>query len=428
MTRLSNRHVWTTARQMKRELEMKSAISLACLLALVTMSCGGAPAGEDLGPSPVSSLSQGTVNQLDELCGQAADAIGDGRLAAAADILQPIPQLVNASPEGKEIEGVIEDLSEILAGEPDEFTEDQIRRLAPLVGELSNRLYVLGAGNCPSLEEALSVHLSPPPSDSEQVRAVAENQRELWRSQGITTYHYLLSPHLEESLPEQTEPPCGTFGWVVIQVVDGEPELAVDKFSGCEIDPEEAQETGLPLTIEELFDLVVAHSDADQIQVDYDPSLGYPKSVFVQGKGMVFELSVQELAGGRADLSGVENILDELDTNHSLWATHAIGTYTLTIEVGCFCPPEFRGPFTVRVEDGEIIEATFQDKPIEIEVHRLILTVDGLFEFVEGNAYADQIQVTYHPELGYPEVIDVDPVRQAIDEEIRVTVLELTTP
>lgn len=408
---------------------MRSAIGTALALGLVVVSCGAPSEGEGGDSTSVSSLPPGEITQLDDLCAQAAENIGEGHPSAAAEPMEQIGRLVADSSEGEDIRSAVDDISAILTEDPSgELADDQFRRMAPLVNELSARLYTLGATNCPALEEAVSAHLSPPPSDSEEVRDSAEQHRKLWRAEGIDTYHFVFSSHMEESLPEGTEPDCGVSGWILVQVVDGAPEFAVDRFSGCEIDPEPAQQAGLPLTVEDLFDLVIAHSDADQVQVDYEPSLGYPQTVFVQGDGLVVDLSIQELEKGRADLAGPETVLGDLEEHRQLWATDDIGDYTLTVQVDCFCPPEFRGPFTVSIENGEIAQATFQNDPIEEEVDRRFLTVEGLFGFVERNAYADQIEVTYHPELGYPEVIDVDPVRQAIDDEIQVSVLDFTAP
>jgi hypothetical protein len=72
----------------------------------------------------------------------------------------------------------------------------------------------------------------------------------------------------------------------------------------------------------------------------------------------LLDVSVQELESGRADLSGPEAILEELGASRGHWTDQGIDDYTLTVQVDCICPPEFRAPFTVRVEGGEIVEAT----------------------------------------------------------------------
>lgn len=406
---------------------LRAGIGLGVLVTLLTAACAAPPTDRTGAPEPTPPLSAEVVAKLEERCADATEAMGESREALAA-ALRDIEGLVGSSPQAEAIRAEVAQATGVLAqGPAEELTGEQIRRVGPTLVALSEHLVDLGAAGCATLGEAAEGLLPPTPADPGGLRAAVEENRELWRSQGIPTYYLVLSVHLEESLPEGTEPPCGAFGWLLIQVVDGETELAVDRFSGCRVDPEVAERRGVPLGVEDLFDLVAAHADAGVVRVDWHPDWGYPQRIFVEGEGTVIEVFLQEFGAGLADLSRPEAVLAELESSRRLWGAQDIEDYSFTVEVDCFCPPEFRGPFEVKVSDGEIAQATLDGEPIRERVDREFLTVEGLFRFVERNAYADAIDVTNHSRFGYPLVIDIDPVRNAIDEEIRVEVLEFST-
>lgn len=403
---------------------LKATVGLAAV-SLVATACGAPPGAGDPGPGGTSPPPEEAVARIDGRCGEVAEAIAVAEPGAAAEPLREIGESLPAREE--ELRAEMDRVAASLAEERgDELTEDHLTETLPALIELADRLVGLGATTCASVQETAGAHLPPALSDPEEVRAAATEHREVWRSQGIDTYHFDLSVHMEGG--RETEPPCGVSGWLFVQVTDGRPELAVDRFSGCRVDPQEAERRGSPLTVEAIFDLVVARADAPLVEVDYHPSLGYPRSVFVQADEGIIELSVQDFGMGRADLSGPQAVLDALEEARRRWEAQGIDDYVMTVEVGCFCPPEIRGPFQVTVADGEIARATFEGEPIEERVDRRYLTVEGLFRVVERHAYADAIEVTYHLELGYPEVIDVDPLRNAIDEELVVAVPEFTVP
>ncbi|MFB3110080.1 MAG: DUF6174 domain-containing protein, partial [Acidimicrobiia bacterium] len=97
---------------------------------------------------------------------------------------------------------------------------------------------------------------------------------------------------------------------------------------------------------------------------------------------------------------------------------------TITVEIGCFCPEEYRGPFVIAVVDGIIEQVTRNGEIVTAPFDESFLTVEGLFATVERYAYADQISVNYSS-LGYPSIVDVDPSFNTIDEELRIDVLDL---
>jgi len=180
----------------------------------------------------------------------------------------------------------------------------------------------------------------------------------------------------------------------------------------------------VPLTVEALFDLVAAAEGADVLEVVYDPALGYPRSIFVQGEGGVVEATVRSLTPGIVASPKADAVLAELETRRQTWAAAAIDDYTITVRIECFCPEEYRGPFRVTVAGGAITAVTRNGVAVVAPVDRSLLTVEGLFATIERHAGADEIDVTYAP-AGYPIAIRIDPDRMTMDEELGVQVLEL---
>lgn len=124
-----------------------------------------------------------------------------------------------------------------------------------------------------------------------------------------------------------------------------------------------------------------------------------------------------------AETRTAEAILAELEEQRALWAENGDNAYTMVVEIGCFCPEEYRGPFEVTVVDGDIESVTMNDEQVE-PVDRSFLTVEGLFSTIEDYAHSDEITVTYAP-AGYPSAIDIDPDFNIVDEELFIEVHEL---
>lgn len=109
------------------------------------------------------------------------------------------------------------------------------------------------------------------------------------------------------------------------------------------------------------------------------------------------------------------------------WDAAGIESYTFTIERFCFCP--MTGPLMVTVVDGEIASVTKRGKEIDLDsdvLQGLPLTVDALFlEAERAQAQADDVAVSYDPDLGYPTRISIDRWRDAIDDEVAYEVGDL---
>ena len=106
------------------------------------------------------------------------------------------------------------------------------------------------------------------PPGTEEVAADLAAQRALWEQAGIDTYEFTMSYYVFS----------GLYGDYRINVVDGETVRLVRE-DGSELDAMLADE--LPSTIDELFDRLERTVTADSFVAEYDPELGYPRSVLV---------------------------------------------------------------------------------------------------------------------------------------------------
>jgi Family of unknown function (DUF6174) len=77
----------------------------------------------------------------------------------------------------------------------------------------------------------------------------------------------------------------------------------------------------------------------------------------------------------------------------------------------------------VEVKDGKILSMTGADgKPLTGDFRATFEeagTVEGLFAIAQANlAEADEVEITYDPQYGYPAAIKVDRIKMAVDDEI----------
>ncbi|RJP48212.1 MAG: hypothetical protein C4583_14715 [Anaerolineaceae bacterium] len=113
----------------------------------------------------------------------------------------------------------------------------------------------------------------------------------------------------------------------------------------------------------------------------------------------------------------------ELDQNRARWDSAGVTHYTFQLTVSCFCPFAEIMPITVEVQDGKIVSMRdVNGEAVEGESRQYIeeaATVEGLFTIAEENlANADQVEVTYDAQYGFPTSIVVDRIKMAIDDEI----------
>ncbi len=127
----------------------------------------------------------------------------------------------------------------------------------------------------------------------------------------------------------------------------------------------------------------------------------------------------------------------ELDRNEKLWKSQKTTSYDFTLARSCFCPEDWRGPVNIQVRNGTVTSTKYvsNGQTATSEKFGNVDTVEELFAVIrdayEGKGNFDQkaetVEVTYHPDRGYPLTIYIDVSQMIADEEQGYTVEELVT-
>lgn len=120
----------------------------------------------------------------------------------------------------------------------------------------------------------------------------------------------------------------------------------------------------------------------------------------------------------------------ELSLNQDKWQDANITHYRIELTVGCFCPFRSQMPFTVEVQNDEVVsmvDVNGEVFPLTDPMSEFILryaTIDRLFSELESDSVreADKLTVTYDPTYGFPTEIGIDFIERAMDDELAVTI------
>ena len=110
----------------------------------------------------------------------------------------------------------------------------------------------------------------------------------------------------------------------------------------------------------------------------------------------------------------------EVDLQRQIWADSNVDSYEYELTLDCYCDEDFRGPFIVTVERGEvrsIVRVSSDSDPVSITEYTDGLVPD-VFDLIESNTGAASIEVTYDDQLGYPTSVILDPSSDTIDDEL----------
>jgi hypothetical protein len=125
----------------------------------------------------------------------------------------------------------------------------------------------------------------------------------------------------------------------------------------------------------------------------------------------------------------------ELTRNEKLWQSQNLTSYDFTLERQCFCPEDWRGPVNITVRNGKVTSVVYvsNGQTATTEKFSDVDTIEELFNIIrdayDGKGAFDQkaetVNVTYHPEMGYPLTIYIDVSQMMADEEQGYKVEEL---
>lgn len=111
--------------------------------------------------------------------------------------------------------------------------------------------------------------------------------------------------------------------------------------------------------------------------------------------------------------------LERLRENRAVWRSLEISDYSIQFQAGCFCPSEFVEPSIVEVKADTIFSVTVvaTGDPVIMDKNEWF-TIEELFEVAEFVIRkADDFDVEYDTEFGFPVRISADVYKNAIDDE-----------
>lgn len=121
---------------------------------------------------------------------------------------------------------------------------------------------------------------------------------------------------------------------------------------------------------------------------------------------------------------------NEFSRNRDKWQQAGITSYRYTLLMSCFCVFMEKMPLTIEVRNGETVSITYTDgTPVasddpNFEHFARYATIDLIFADLETNLNggADEVIVSYDAAYGYPAQIDIDYIKDAIDDELSLTI------
>lgn len=110
----------------------------------------------------------------------------------------------------------------------------------------------------------------------------------------------------------------------------------------------------------------------------------------------------------------------------ALWERQRLSDYDFELLISCFC--RYDGTLLVRVRAGTVTSATrmADGSPLSAAELAEVPSVGELFDIARhALAEADEVEVAYHPTLGYPISLAIDWQVNAADDEVFYTAAEL---
>ena len=120
------------------------------------------------------------------------------------------------------------------------------------------------------------------------------------------------------------------------------------------------------------------------------------------------------------------------DTHHEKWQDANIDHYRYSILISCFCPGTEKMPLNIEVQNGEVVSMAYVDgtsvsaEDPQFEFYSRYSTIDRLFSELKADleGAADEVTVTYNSSVGYPDQINIDRIKDAVDDETSLMISE----
>ncbi len=121
---------------------------------------------------------------------------------------------------------------------------------------------------------------------------------------------------------------------------------------------------------------------------------------------------------------------NEYDANLEKWQNTNINHYRYSLSLICFCPGTDKMPLTVEVQNDEVFSMTYADgtsvlaNDPQFEFYSQYATINRLFTELKADldGRAAEVTVTYDSTYGFPTKVNIDRIKNAIDDELALTV------
>ncbi len=115
-----------------------------------------------------------------------------------------------------------------------------------------------------------------------------------------------------------------------------------------------------------------------------------------------------------------------LASHRAEWNSSNDGTYSFVLFRGCFCV--WSGTIRIQVVENEIVSAFMTERNEEVPYIDLgdLETIDDIFDMIErAEGRADLLEVTWS-DRGYPAEVSIDWTEEIADDEMYVTISEVS--
>jgi len=170
---------------------------------------------------------------------------------------------------------------------------------------------------------------------------------------------------------------------------------------------------------------VNAPVNAQVLDEDGDGEISEGDTAVVMGGITGGELSRRTLSAADVATITEQKTPAEFLENRAKWEEalgNAGGDIEYTRQRSCFCPRDFVLPMDVVEKEGEIVEAVYSEsgEVVPENIRENLLSVNEIFDVIENayNSGAEEVNVTYDEEYGYPTSVFINQDFNMQDEEV----------